>query len=86
MILFGRIRFSNNATWFCHNYTSKFYENALARGIKDKLRTLLRRINVHSLYIFKATRFNFLLLPFIISASLIGFLREIIIFIFKTKY
>ena len=86
ILLFGRIRFSDNATWICHNYTSKFYKNALARGIKDKLRTLLRRINVYALYIFKAIRFNFLLLPFVIFASLIGFLREITIFIFNNKY
>ena len=86
ILLLGRIRFSNNATWICHNYTLKFYKNAQARGIRDKLRTLLRRINVHALYIFKAIRFNFLLLPIVISASLIGFLREIVIFIFKTKY
>ncbi|MBO8221433.1 glycosyltransferase family 2 protein [Prochlorococcus marinus] len=85
IILLGRISFSNNATWICHNYTSKFYKNALSRGIKDKLRTLLRRINVHFLYIFKAISFNFLLLPFIISASLIGFFRELIIYIFKAK-
>ena len=85
ILLFGRIRFSNNATWFCHNYTSKFYKNALAQDIKDKLRTLLRRINVYFLYIFKAIRFNFFLLPLVIFASLIGFSREIIIFIFKTK-
>ena len=57
MLLFGRISFSNNATWICHNYTSKFYKNSLARGIKDKLRTLLRRINVYALYIFKAIRY-----------------------------
>ena len=85
LLLFGTIRFSNNATWICHNYTSKFYKNALSKGIKYKLRTLLRRINVYFLYIFKATRFNFFLLPFILSASLIGFFREIIIFIFKIK-
>ena len=85
ILLSGRIRFSDNAIWICHNYTSKFYKNALARGIKDKLRTLLRRINVYFLYIYKAMRFNFFLLPLIISASLIGFLREITIFIFKTK-
>lgn len=85
ILLFGRIRFSNNATWICHNYTPKFYKNSLARGVKDKLRTLLRRINVYFLYILKATRFNFFLLPFVISASLIGFFREIIVFFFKTK-
>ena len=83
LLLFGRIRFSDNATWICHNYTSKFYKNALASSIKDKFRTLLRRINVYALYIFKAIRFNFLLLPFIITASLIGFIREIIIFFLK---
>jgi len=86
ILLLGRISFSDNATWIDHNYTSKFYKNSQSRGIKDKLRNLLRRINVYLLYISKAIRFNFLLLPFIISASLIGFLREIIIFIFKTKY
>ena len=86
ILLFGRIRFSNNATWICHNYTSKFYNNSLARGTIDKLRTLFRRINVYLLYILKATRFNFFLLPFIISASLIGFFKEIIIFIFKIKF
>ncbi len=85
ILFFGRISFSNNATWICHNYTSKFYKNALARGIKDKLRTLLRRINVYIFYIFKAIRFNFFFLPFVIFASLIGFSREIIIFIFKKR-
>ena len=86
MLLLGRIRICNNATWICHNYTKKYYKNARARGIKDKLRTLLRRINVYLLYILKAIRFNFLFLPFIIYASLIGFLREVIIFILKNIF
>tara|TARA_B100000886_G_scaffold338718_1_gene302228 strand:+ start:300 stop:1250 length:951 start_codon:yes stop_codon:yes gene_type:complete len=85
ILFFGRISFSNNATWICHNYTSKFYNNSLARGIKDKLKTLFRRINVYLLYILKAIRYNFFLLPFIVSASLIGFFKELIIFFFKTS-
>ena len=85
LLLQGRIAYSDSATWFCHNYGAKHYDHAQARSLSDRLRTLLRRINMYGIYISKTTRSAPLLTPFVLGASAFGFFRDIASFILRTS-
>lgn len=78
MLWLGRFRFGQSATWICHNYTEKDYNRALAGGVADRLRTLLRRLNVYAIYIGKTARKGPILVPVIFAASLVGFTRDVV--------
>lgn len=78
MLWLGRFRFGRSATWICHNYTEKDYNRALAGGVADRLRTLLRRLNIYGIYIGKTARKGPILIPAILVASLLGFTRDIV--------
>jgi len=77
LLLHGRVAFSDNAAWICHSYTEKHYDRALARGVFDKVKTLLRRVNVYGLYVGKTARAAPLLTPLVLAASIVGFSRDI---------
>lgn len=77
MLLQGRFAYSDKAAWICHNYSEKHYERALGRGLTDKVKTFLRRINVYAIYTGKTARAAPWLVPFILAASVVGFLRDI---------
>ena len=77
MLCLGRFRFGRSATWICHNYTEKDYNRALAGGVADRIKTLLRRLNVYAIYIGKTARKGPILIPAILVASLLGFARDI---------
>ncbi|WP_416898620.1 MAG: glycosyltransferase family 2 protein [Minwuia sp.] len=77
LLLQGHILYTKNATWICHNHGEKSYERALARGVGDRLKTLIRRINVYAIFIGKTAQKAPLLTPIILGASLIGLTRDI---------
>ncbi|MCF8140911.1 MAG: glycosyltransferase family 2 protein [Cyanobium usitatum Tobar12.5m-G36] len=78
MLLQGRFEYGRNAEWICHNYSEKDYNSALARGLFDRLRTLLRRVNLYLIYIAHTVlKMPILLLP-ILLASLLGVGRDIV--------
>lgn len=78
LLLQGRFRYTENAAWICHNHSEKLYERALARGVGDRFKTLLRRINVYAIYVGKTTRSAPLLAPVILGASVVGLTRDIV--------
>lgn len=78
MLWLGRFRFGRSATWICHNYSEKEYDRALARGVRDRLKTLLRRLNLYAIYIGKTARKGPILIPAILVASLLGITRDIV--------
>ncbi len=78
LMLQGRFQYTDNAAWICHNYSEKQYNRALARGISDRVKTLLRRINVYALYCAKTARKAPLLLPVTIPASILGLARDML--------
>lgn len=78
MLWIGRFQYGRTATWYCHNYSEKEYDRALARGVSDRVRTLLRRLNVYFIYIGKTARKGPILIPAILVASLLGFTRDIV--------
>lgn len=74
----GPIRYSQEATWICHNYSEKSYDRAAARGLGEKLKTLIRRVNVYVLYCVKAAKKNPLFLLILVPAAFIGFTRDVV--------
>lgn len=78
MLLQGRFAYSDKAKWTCHNYSEKEYEAAHARGFGDRIRTLLRRLNVYAIYVGKTARKGPMLVPAIIVASILGFTRDVV--------
>lgn len=78
MIWQGRIRSTREAAWISHNYTEKSYARALAGGLRNKARTLVRRLNVYFLYCAKTARRNPLMLLVSVPASFIGFVRDLV--------
>lgn len=84
MLLQGRFSYSEKVTWICHNYSEKEYDRALARGVADRIKTLLRRLNVYALYIGKTARKVPILVPFIVLASSFSFIRDVAYFAFRS--
>lgn len=78
MLFQGRFAYSDKATWICHSYSEKEYNRAQVRGVGDKIRTLLRRLNVYALYIGKTADKGPMLLPAILVASILGFTRDVV--------
>lgn len=78
MLWLGRFRYGRSATWVCHNYSEKEYDRAHARGVRDRLKTLLRRLNVYAIYIGKTGRRAPMLVPVVLFASIVGLTREIV--------
>lgn len=78
MLWLGKFRFGRSATWICHNYTEKDYNRALAGGVVDRLKTLMRRLNIYAIYIAKTARKGPVLIPAIFVASLLGFARDLV--------
>lgn len=74
----GSVAYTEDASWICHNYSEKSYISASPNGMKEKLRTLIRRFNVHFLYCRKTGEKAPLLLIAIFPAAIAGFSREII--------
>jgi len=77
MLLQGRFEYGGHAQWVCHNYSQKEYSKASSRGFFDRVRTVIRRLNIYFLFIIKAFRSDPVLLPFILISSMIGFLNDI---------
>lgn len=84
LLLAGPFVYSDKAAWICHNYVAKEYNRALARGVGDRLKTLLRRLNVYTIYVGKAVRKAPLLAPMVFAASLVGFTRDIVTATWRT--
>lgn len=84
MLLQGPIAYAPNAGWICHGDVEKQYHKAMALGVRDRLKTLIRRINVYGLYCAKAFDRNPLLLPPVFMASLYGLLRDVISAVIRT--
>ena len=78
LLLQGPAVYTQNSGWVDHNYTEKQYNVATACGLKDRLKTLARRINVYGLYCVKACRKNPLLLVPVFAASVYGFSRDLL--------
>lgn len=78
MLWLGQFRFGRTATWICHNYTEKEYNRAVANSFGDKVKTLLRRLNVYSIYIGKTACKGPVLVPAILVASIFGFTRDVV--------
>lgn len=78
MLWLGRFRFGRTATWICHNYTEKDYNRSLASGFGDRVKTLLRRLNVYLIYIGKTAHKGPILIPVILVASILGFTRDLV--------
>jgi glycosyltransferase involved in cell wall biosynthesis len=77
MLLQGRFEYGKRAQWICHNYSEKQYCMACSRGWIDRIRTVLRRLNVYSLYVLHAFRSDPSLFPFVLIASIIGFFNDL---------
>lgn len=78
LLLRGRIVFAKQATWICHNYSIKQYVHARARGLRDRIGTLLRRVNVYGIYVTKTARHAPMLLPVVVVASVVGLVRDVV--------
>jgi hypothetical protein len=78
MLLQGRFAYSEKAKWTCHNYSEKEYETAHARGFGDRIRTLLRRLNIYAIYVGKTARKGPMLVPAILVAAILGFTRDVV--------
>jgi len=83
MLCFGRFRYGQSATWICHVYSEKEYNRALGRGVTDRIKTLLRRLNIYALYISKTARNVPMLIPVVTFASIVGFTQDVIIAFFR---
>lgn len=77
MILQGRLRHATSATWRAFNDVPKAYAKAKAGGLRNKLRTLARRLNLYALYVAKSWRYP-LLVPLVVLASFVGLIRDIV--------
>jgi len=80
LILQGPVLHSDRAEWICHNYSVKQYTAAASRGLGDRAKTLLRRINVYALYNAKVVRHRPLLLLVSLPASVAGLARDVLSF------
>lgn len=78
MLWLGRFRVGQSATWICHNYSNKEYNQARSRGVGDRIKTLLRRLNVYAVYISKTARRGPMLAPAILAASIFGLTRDVV--------
>ncbi|MDG1286929.1 MAG: glycosyltransferase family 2 protein [Rickettsiales bacterium] len=78
LILQGPIRHTEAAGWICHNYSEKQYNAAKAQGVSDRIKTLIRRINVYALYCGKACHKTSILLLPILLACIYGFTRDVV--------
>jgi len=76
----GPIHCARDAAWICHNYSDKQYVRARANGIGDRIKTLLRLLNVYLLYCGKAARRNPLYLAVVLPASILGYASEVAAF------
>ena len=77
LLLQGRFAYSDEASWISHNYSEKHYDRALALGTGDKVKTLLRRINLYAIYIGKSARSSPFFAPFIVGASVVGLVSDV---------
>ncbi len=81
-LLQGPVKYSDRAQWTCHTQsTTKSYTAAGSRGVKAKLGTLTRRMNIHYLYAKKTARVMPQALAVTIPASVAGFARENLSFV-----
>lgn len=69
----GRVGYSKSAYWTSHNYSVKGYTAARAASVKDRAKTLVRRVNVHWLYLRKTASRNPALLTVVAPAAAAGF-------------
>ena len=83
MLLQGRFEYGKYSNWICHNYSEKEYSKAFSRGFIDRLRTMLRRLNVYSLFMLKSFHCDPFLLPVVLLASLIGFFNDLRFALFR---
>lgn len=83
LLLQGRFAYTDKAAWICHDYSEKHYAHAYARDVKDKIKTLVRRINVQAIYVFKAFSSAPWLAPPVFMAGIFGFLRELIEYLLR---
>lgn len=68
----GPVRYSDTATWTAHHDVAKSYNVSKAGGVRNKLKTLTRRINVYAMYNVKTARRAPPLLALTLPASLVG--------------
>lgn len=80
LILSGPILYADTCTWSCHNYSEKSYEKAKSGGLLSKMKTLLRRFNVHYCYLRKLAINAPGLVVFGVIASITSIILEILFF------
>lgn len=78
LLLKGHFAYTDDAAWICHNYSDKHYSRSQAMGAGDRLRTLIRRINLYLIYLVKTARKAPLLVPIVFVASVLGLMRDVI--------
>lgn len=77
LLMQGPIGYSREAVWTSHNYSEKHYDHAKALGAKDRAKTLVRRINLHWLYVKHTARSQPALVPVVAPAVVAGFGKDI---------
>ena len=87
LVLLGPILYIKNANLSMHAYLDKHYLKGEAYTAFDKVKTLIRRINVYIYYVIKTYRSNPTYLPFVITCSIFGLFSDIVrAFIRRIKY
>jgi glycosyltransferase involved in cell wall biosynthesis len=78
LVLMGPIRIDPKAVWISHNYSAKAYKPAGEKGMKEKVLSLIRRVNVHFLYQKKTIRRHPSLTPVAFISSIFGLATEVL--------
>ena len=73
----GHVAYSDTAAWTSHSEAEKAYVVAKAGGVRNKLKTMARRMNVHALYNAKVARRSPLLLALTLPASVAGIVHDV---------
>lgn len=74
----GPVGYSRAAVWTSHNYTEKFYDKAEALTVKDRAKTLARRVNLHWMYLKRAAMHEPVLALVVAPAAVIGLGNDIL--------
>jgi len=75
----GPVRYSDDATWTAHHDCAKEYNVAKAGGVRNKIRTFMRRLNVYALYNARTARRSIALLLLTLPASVIGIVSDVLL-------
>lgn len=85
-ILQGEVAYSDCAGWISHNYGEKHYKKAGASGARERLRTLIRRVNVHILYVRKTYEVTPKFMLPVVCFSVLSIVKEVMSFITRKVF